>query len=211
MGLALDIDVIKHSLGEWGVDQTAAGLHARRLALAIVAEHLGSGLKVYLGQYLARSEFIEQLRRVASVHDAAFIEIILLVDERTITERLAQRSANPDRPEHLINSTLVSPSDVRGLIQAITAMTARRPRAVTIDASASAEATVELVRERSQPTVETFGTAPRSVMGMRWPVTIRSKRWQRHVWRWPVVTPPIVPPTEPPVFTSEADESRKGR
>jgi hypothetical protein len=35
---------------------------------------------------------------------------------------------------------------------------------------------------------------------MRWPITLRSKRWQRQVWRWPVTSPPIAPPTYPPVF-----------
>lgn len=35
---------------------------------------------------------------------------------------------------------------------------------------------------------------------MRWPIVLRSQLWQRHVWRWPVTTPPIAPPTAPPIF-----------
>lgn len=26
-------------------------------------------------------------------------------------------------------------------------------------------------------------------------------RWRRKLWRWPVITPPTVPPSEPPEFT----------
>ena len=33
MTLALDVDVIKHSLGRWSDDLLASGLHARRLSL----------------------------------------------------------------------------------------------------------------------------------------------------------------------------------
>jgi hypothetical protein len=33
------------------------------------------------------------------------------------------------------------------------------------------------------------------------PVALRSKRWQRKVWRWPTRTPPIVAPSAPPIFS----------
>ena len=65
MTLALDVDVIKHSLGCWSDDLLASGLHARRLSLALAREQLNAGYDVVLGQYLARTPFIEDLERLA--------------------------------------------------------------------------------------------------------------------------------------------------
>ena len=31
----------------------------------------------------------------------------------------------------------------------------------------------------------------------------RGRRWRREVWRWPTSPPPIVAPSEPPIFTDE--------
>lgn len=46
--LALDVDVLKHSLGRWGDDVRISGLHARRLSLVLVREHLDTGYDVVL-------------------------------------------------------------------------------------------------------------------------------------------------------------------
>src|SRR5699024_11891186 len=42
LALALDIDVLKHSLGGWDEDLTRSGLQARRLAAAMIGQHLRS-------------------------------------------------------------------------------------------------------------------------------------------------------------------------
>jgi hypothetical protein len=65
MTLALDVDVIKHSLGRWDEDPSASGLHARRLSLALAEGQLSAGYGVVLGQYLARTQFIEDLAALA--------------------------------------------------------------------------------------------------------------------------------------------------
>lgn len=65
MTLALEIDTIKHSLGRWDEDPQASGLDARRLDLLLAGEHLGAGFDVVIGQYLARTGFIEQLEKLA--------------------------------------------------------------------------------------------------------------------------------------------------
>jgi hypothetical protein len=59
--LPIDVDGIKHSLGSWSEDTWASGLHARRLTVALAREQLGAGHDVVVGQYLARTEFIEAL------------------------------------------------------------------------------------------------------------------------------------------------------
>jgi predicted kinase len=70
--LALDVDAIKHCLGQWREDLLASGSHARRLALALAREQLSAGYDVVLGQYLARSDFIDDLERLAAELDARF-------------------------------------------------------------------------------------------------------------------------------------------
>jgi predicted kinase len=47
--LALDVDAIKHSLGQWQSATPAAGITARRLAVALAAEHLRQGHDVLVG------------------------------------------------------------------------------------------------------------------------------------------------------------------
>lgn len=41
-----------------------------------------------------------------------------------------------------------------------------------------------------------------------WLRILRPRWWQRHVWRWPVITPPTVPPKAPPTF-NEPDPKRE--
>jgi len=75
--LALDVDGIKHSLGQWGEDLLTSGFHARRLTLAVAREQLSAGYDVVIGQYLARTDFIEDLERLAAELDARFFEFVL--------------------------------------------------------------------------------------------------------------------------------------
>ena len=144
--LALDVDVIKHSLGQWRADMTAAGRHARRLALAVIETHLSFGHDVYVGQFLARTEFIEQLQVAAERGGARFVEVILAADDRTVRQRLARRAQHPERAEHAVNASLVSAADVPTLIGAIDDLAKLRPAAHRVDASGSLDDTAERVR-----------------------------------------------------------------
>jgi predicted kinase len=129
MTLALDVDGIKHSLGRWAEVPSASGLHARRLTLALAGEHLGAGYDVVLGQYLARTAFIEDLERLAERFDARFFEFVLDIDAPTLADRL-MRVSDPDRPEHLVNNRLVGPKDTSSLVQSIEALRQLRPSAI---------------------------------------------------------------------------------
>jgi predicted kinase len=146
LDLALDIDVIKHSLGQWDADMTAAGYQARRLALALVDAQLGTGHDVYLGQFLAKTEFVGQLRISADSHAATFVEVILIADAATLRRRLTHRSADPERPDHIINASFVAADDVPVLVGAIDKIAELRPSAMFVDASGNLDATVERVR-----------------------------------------------------------------
>jgi predicted kinase len=144
--LALDVDAIKHALGRWDADPSSSGLHARRLSLALAAEQLRSGLDVVVGQYLAKTSFIEDLEHLAGECDAQFHEFVLDVDGVELASRLAIRGTHPDRPEHEINNRLVGPEDADLLVQSLQALRQSRPRAIWVDARGSLAATVSILR-----------------------------------------------------------------
>ncbi|MGZ4587764.1 MAG: AAA family ATPase [Mycobacteriaceae bacterium] len=146
MTLALDIDGLKHSLGRWEEDPSASGLHARRLTLALASEQLNAGFDLVIGQYLARTPFIEELERLAERHGARFYEFVLDLDAAALAKRLAERASNPDRPEHTVNNRLVGPDDANALVHTIESLRQRRPRAFWVDASGSLSSTLGIVR-----------------------------------------------------------------
>jgi predicted kinase len=110
MALALDIDGIKHALGQWESDPTGAGRQARRIALAAAEAHLATGHDVIMGQYLARTEFVEQLEQLSRRLGSRFFEFVLVVDQPTLRARLEHRAMHPHRPEHEVNARLAVPA-----------------------------------------------------------------------------------------------------
>lgn len=134
MALALDIDLIKHSLGSWHNDPYASGVQARRLAVAMSRQHLQDGYDVIIGQYLARPDFILDLERLADDCGARWVEVILHLDPPSLAERIQRRHLTPDRTEHAVNNTLVSPNDAPALAASIAHLHAQRPHAVVINA-----------------------------------------------------------------------------
>lgn len=143
--LALDVDGIKHSLGQWNEDLLASGLHTRWLTLALVREQLSAGYDVVIGQYLARTDFVEDLERVASELDARFFEFMLHLNASALAERLAGRSSAPSRPEHLVNNSLFGP-DADLLVESLEGLRETRPRAVWVAAQGSLPETLDLLR-----------------------------------------------------------------
>lgn len=150
MALALDIDGIKHALGRWQADPIASGLHARQLTLALGSEQLRAGFDVVIGQYLARTPFIEDLERLAEQHDARFFEFVLDLDAAGLAKRLAERASKPDRQEHAINNLLVGPDDAYDLVLTIEPLRQSRPHACWVDAAGSLSATFGILRAAIQ-------------------------------------------------------------
>lgn len=144
LALALDIDLLKHSLGGWDLDLQASGLQARRLALALARQHLEDGRDVVIGQYLARTAFLEQLEHLAAESGASFVEAALLLNAETLARRLDARRQAPDRPEQAANDRLVGPEDAPELVASIDQVLAARPSARRIDARRGIE---DVVRE----------------------------------------------------------------
>lgn len=54
LALLLDIDTLRGQLGRWSDDPPAAGMAARRLALAMIRIHLVAGHDVVVPQFLFR-------------------------------------------------------------------------------------------------------------------------------------------------------------
>lgn len=146
MTLALDVDGIKHSLGRWEEDPLASGLHARRLTLALASEQLRAGFDVVIGQYLARTPFIEDLERLAERDGAQFCEFVLDLDAAALAKRLAERANNPDRLGHAVNNRLVGPEDAHALVQTIDPLRQQRPRASWVDAAGPLSSTLDILR-----------------------------------------------------------------
>jgi predicted kinase len=154
MMLALDIDAIKHALGRWEEDPLASGLHARRLTLALANEQLHAGFDVVIGQYLARTRFIEDLEQLAKRHRARFCEFVLDLDAPALAKRLAERASSPDRAEHAVNNRLVGPQDAAALVETIEPLRWCRPRARWVDAAGTTSSTLHILRaalEESTP------------------------------------------------------------
>jgi predicted kinase len=146
MTLALDVDGIKHSLGRWGENLSVAGSQARRLSLALAREHLSAGYDVVVGQYLARTAFIQDLERLAAHLDASFFEFVLDLDAPVLAERLAGRSSAPSRSEHMVNNRLVGPDDAERLVRSMDDLRETRPHAIYVDARGSLSSTLDLLR-----------------------------------------------------------------
>lgn len=139
LALALDVDGIKHNLGQWDADLRASGLQARALALAVAQRQLLDGHDVIVGQYLARTGFIEELEDLATQCSARFVEILLDLEPSALSQRLAHRHANPDRPEHAVNNELVAPADADRLVASLATVRQERPRMIAIRADAPIE------------------------------------------------------------------------
>ena len=146
MTLALDVDGLKHALGRWRDDPIASGLHARRLALAVVREHLRAGWDVIIGQYLARTDFIEQLERVCAESDARFVEVVLELGSAELAARLASRAAAPSRTEHLVNNQLVLPEDAQHYIESVRRLGETRPNAMWVAGQGTIAETLDRLR-----------------------------------------------------------------
>jgi predicted kinase len=146
--LALDIDAIKHSLGQWQAAMPAAGITARRLAVALASDHLRQGHDVLVGQFLARTDFIGELEALAESLSAGWTEFVLSVNETQLRARLAGRGARPQRREHVVNGALVAPDDAHQLIRSVETVIALRPSATVIDANGTIPETAETLRRR---------------------------------------------------------------
>jgi predicted kinase len=107
---------------------------------------LADGYDVVMGQYLARTAFIEQLEQSADAQGARFVEVILEVPADVLADRLRGRADAPTRPEHRVNRKLVRPKDAQDLVDSLAEVRRVRTDAITVEVSGDLEATLAQLR-----------------------------------------------------------------
>lgn len=131
LALCLDIDKIRAMLGCWQQDRGAAGLAARRIALAAADAHLRAGREVLIPQFLGRLQFIEQAEQVAAQAGAAFREVVLMDSKANSLRRFAERSRATADPAHLDArdhvASLGGPEELASMYDRLLEVIAARP------------------------------------------------------------------------------------
>ncbi|MEU1883963.1 AAA family ATPase [Micromonospora sp. WMMD987] len=94
--LNLDVDTIHRLVGGWRDEQTDTWPAVWSLVRGMAAVHLAGGHDVVLPQYLATSDEIEGVERIARVHGAGFHEIVLVDERETAIERFHRRARDSD-------------------------------------------------------------------------------------------------------------------
>jgi predicted kinase len=110
LALNLDLDVIRGQLGRWLDQPTEAGLAARALAISMIDTHLHADNDVVVPQFLARSDFIQQLEISATDADAEFVEISLEVTRSEAVKAFEHRRQSSTRSIHQDAAKLVDRS-----------------------------------------------------------------------------------------------------
>ena len=89
--LNLDIDTLLRLVGGWQDPTRDTHMLLRPAVRAMAGAHLGGGHDVVLPQYLARAEEINAFAAAAHQAQAAFVEVILLVDRPEALARFDRR------------------------------------------------------------------------------------------------------------------------
>jgi predicted kinase len=97
LSLLLDVDTLRGQLGDWRRDPGAAGLAARRIALAMARTHLSVGADVVVPQFVYRPDLIDQLRQVAAEIDAEFVLVVLVSSPEEAASRFASRATSSEQ------------------------------------------------------------------------------------------------------------------
>lgn len=100
LAFCLDIDSIRRLIGGWDSHGPESGRLARRMGLRMMEEHLGGGHDVVVPQYVARPEFVGEMRRVAEEARAAFYELLLTDSRDDARARYEARAVDPIWAEH---------------------------------------------------------------------------------------------------------------
>lgn len=101
LALNLDIDVVRHLLGGWADQRTAAGLLARKIAIGMARTALEAGRDVIIPQLVARPEFDSELERLARDTSAMFVDVALTATKQEMRDWFASRSATSGAATHL--------------------------------------------------------------------------------------------------------------
>lgn len=113
LALNLDVDAVRGALGSWIEQPHESGLAARRLAVAMATAHLTEGHDVIVPQLLMRDTFVQELKEVARLTRARFVEIALTTGRADTIDAFQRRSAAPENQQHRDAQRLVDQSGGR--------------------------------------------------------------------------------------------------
>ncbi len=141
LSLALDIDTVRRALGRWETDPARAGRLARDLALAMTRTHLAGGHDVVVPQYVARTEFLDELAHAAQSAGGQFVEVYLTDERSAALARFAARAADPARAQHHEEAArhVGGRSGLADMYDRIEAVRTTRPHALTVPTRAGDE------------------------------------------------------------------------
>lgn len=138
LAFCMDIDDVRRLLGRWQEFPQESGSLARRMALAMAAEHLRGGYDVVVPQYLGRAPFIDELERVAATAGSAFSEFVLMDTRENAIGRFHARADDADLAAHHRDAlALTTGGDVElgEMYDRLVALVVRRPRARVVPTS----------------------------------------------------------------------------
>lgn len=135
----MDIDAVRRLLGRWQDLPQESGLLARRMAIAMAAEHLLAGYDVIVPQYLGRLPFIEELEQLASRVGSTFHEVVLMDTRQNALRRFHARADDPDMSAHhreAVAITTGGDAELGEMYDRLVALLGRRPRAQVVRTTA---------------------------------------------------------------------------
>jgi predicted kinase len=150
LALMLDLDTLRALLGDWKADPAAAGIRARRIALAAARAQLELGGDVVVPQFVHRPELIEQFRELAGDTGASFVLVALVSSAKEAVQRFRARDTSEDPNHrdavHLQDAPGAAP--IEELYADMLAMLAGFPEAVYVESiPGDVGATLAAVRE----------------------------------------------------------------
>lgn len=140
LSLALDIDTIRRALGKWQEQPEAAGLLARAMAVAMARTHLLAGHDVVVPQYVARTDFLDELEATAAATGARYFEVYLTDDREAALARFHERGGEPSLAEHHTEAVrhVGGPRGLAEMFDRIDLTRRNRPNALTVRTVAGA-------------------------------------------------------------------------
>jgi predicted kinase len=138
LAICLDIDGIRRLIGQWQRHAEESGLLARRMAVAMIAEHLRGGHDVIAPQFLARERFIGELEDVAARTGGSFHELVLLDSRENAITRFHARAVDPESSAHHREASAMIEGDAHlgRMYDDLVALLEHRPRAAVVRTSA---------------------------------------------------------------------------
>jgi predicted kinase len=138
LAFCLDIDGIRRLIGQWQQHAEESGLLARRMAVAMITEHLGVGHDVITAQFLAREQFIGELEDVAARTGSSFHELVLLDSRANAIRRFHARATDPELSAHHREAAAMIEGDAHlgRMYDDLIALLEHRPRATVVRTSA---------------------------------------------------------------------------